>query len=110
MAPLFGEVSSPSFTCDLPNMEISQLSLFPNRIRFKFNLTYEKAIGLSFSVSCIADQAQEITTQIFNDRRIVTLVESIIPMGLGRSRMVENMTDVNTQDFRTSRVDGNTSF
>ena len=59
--------------------------------------------------SCIAVQAQEITTQNFNEWRIVTVVESIVPMGLGRSRMVENMTDVNTEDFRTSRVDGKTS-
>ena len=59
--------------------------------------------------SCIAVQAQEITTQNFNEWRIVTVVESIVPMGLGRSRMVENMTDVNTEDFRTTRVDGKKS-
>lgn len=50
-----------------------------------------------------------MTTQSFNEWKIVTVVESIVPMGLGRSRMVENMTDVNTQDYRTSRVDGKTS-
>ncbi len=54
-------------------------------------------------------QAQEMTTQNFNEWRIVTVVESIVPMGLGRSRMVENMTDVNTEDFRTTRVDGKKS-
>ena len=59
--------------------------------------------------SCIAVQAQEITTQNFNEWRIVTVVESIVPMGLGRSRMIENMTGVNTEDFKTSRVDGKTS-
>lgn len=59
--------------------------------------------------SCFAVQAQEMTTQNFNEWRIVTVVESIVPMGLGRSRMIENMTDVNTEDFRTSRVDGKTS-
>lgn len=71
----------------------------------------KKRLALVFLlvVSCITVQAQEITTQNFNEWRIVTVVESIIPMGLGRSRMVENMTDVNTQDFRTSRVDGKTS-
>ena len=41
--------------------------------------------------------------------KILTVVESIVPMGLGRSRMIENMTDVNTEDFKTSRVDGKTS-
>jgi hypothetical protein len=60
-------------------------------------------------ISCFAVQAQEMTTQDFNEWRIVTVVESIVPMGLGRSRMVENMTDVNTEDFRTSRVDGKKS-
>jgi hypothetical protein len=50
-----------------------------------------------------------MTTQSFNEWKIVTVVESIVPMGLGRSRMVENMTDVNTEDYRTSRVDGKTS-
>ena len=67
------------------------------------------ALAFLFAISCIAVQAQEIATQNFNEWRIVTVVESIIPMGLGRSRMVENMTNVNTEDFRTSRVDGKTS-
>lgn len=60
-------------------------------------------------VGGFAAQAQEMTTQNFNEWRIVTVVESIVPMGLGRSRMIENMTDVNTADFKTSRVDGKTS-
>jgi hypothetical protein len=41
--------------------------------------------------------------------KVVTVVESIVPMGIGRSRIIENMTDVNTEDFRTSRVDGKSS-
>lgn len=60
-------------------------------------------------VGSLSVKAQEMTTQNFNEWRIVTVVESIVPMGLGRSRMIENMTDVNTEDFRTSRVDGKTS-
>lgn len=60
-------------------------------------------------IGSMAVQAQEMTTQTFNEWKIVTVVESIVPMGLGRSRMIENMTDVNTEDFRTSRVDGKTS-
>jgi hypothetical protein len=67
------------------------------------------ALVFVFLVSCFAVQAQEMTTQNFNEWRIVTVVESIVPMGLGRSRMIENMTDVNTADFKTSRVDGKTS-
>lgn len=60
-------------------------------------------------VGTLASQAQEMTTQTFSEWKIVTVVESIIPMGLGRSRMIENMTNVNTDDFRTSRVDGKKS-
>ena len=60
-------------------------------------------------IGSMAVQAQEMTTQTFNEWKIVTVVESIVPMGLGRSRMIENMTDVNTEDFRTTRVDGKKS-
>ena len=67
------------------------------------------ALFLLFLVCALGAQAQNMTTQTFNEWKIVTVVESIVPMGLGRSRMVENMTDVNTEDFRTSRVDGKTS-
>ena len=67
------------------------------------------ALFLLLFVSALTVQAQNMTTQTFNEWKIVTVVESIVPMGLGRSRMVENMTDVNTEDFRTSRVDGKTS-
>jgi hypothetical protein len=45
----------------------------------------------------------------FNEWKIVTVVESIVPMGVGRSRMIENMTDVNTEQFRTTRTDGKAS-
>ena len=67
------------------------------------------AIVFLLVLGSLTIQAQEMTTQNFNEWRIVTVVESIIPMGLGRSRMIENMTDVNTEDFKTSRVDGKTS-
>jgi hypothetical protein len=67
------------------------------------------ALLLLFLVAALTVNAQNMTTQTFNEWKIVTVVESIVPMGLGRSRMVENMTDVNTEDFRTSRVDGKTS-
>ena len=60
-------------------------------------------------LGALAAQAQEVKAQNFSEWRIVTVVESIIPMGLGRSRMIENMTDVNTEDFRTSRVNGKQS-
>ena len=67
------------------------------------------AIVFLLVLGSLTVQAQEMTTQNFNEWRIVTVVESIVPMGLGRSRMVENMTDVNTEVFRTTRVDGKKS-
>ena len=68
-------------------------------------------LSFLFVIGIMSVQSQDImtTTQTFNEWKIVTVVESIVPMGLGRSRMIENMTDVNTEDFRTSRVDGKTS-
>ena len=41
--------------------------------------------------------------------KIVTSVESIIPMGLGRSRIIEEKQDVNVADFTTERTDGKKS-
>lgn len=41
--------------------------------------------------------------------KVVTIVESIIPMGLGRSRIIESKTQVNSADFTTKRTDGKTS-
>jgi hypothetical protein len=40
---------------------------------------------------------------------VITTVESIIPMGLGRSRMISNKEDLNTANFTTKRTDGTTS-
>ncbi len=40
---------------------------------------------------------------------VVTTVESIVPAGLGRSRMISNKEDLNTADFTTERTDGKTS-
>ena len=40
---------------------------------------------------------------------VITTIESIIPMGLGRSRMISNKEDLNTANFTTKRTDGTTS-
>ena len=40
---------------------------------------------------------------------IVTTVESIVPMGIGRSRMIVQKEDVNVDDFTTTRTDGKKS-
>ncbi|MBE0661057.1 MAG: hypothetical protein IH597_01205 [Bacteroidales bacterium] len=41
--------------------------------------------------------------------KIVTIVESIVPMGLGRSRIIENKQEINASDLTTARTDGKTS-
>ncbi len=40
---------------------------------------------------------------------VVTTVESIVPAGLGRSRMISNKEDLNTANFTRERTDGKTS-
>ncbi|MBZ0245870.1 MAG: hypothetical protein K8H85_07985 [Cyclobacteriaceae bacterium] len=41
--------------------------------------------------------------------KVVTVVESIVPMGIGRSRIIEHQQNVNTSDFTTARTDGRKS-
>lgn len=49
----------------------------------------------------LVSQAQEF--------KVVTIVESIVPMGLGRSRMVMEKTPVDYKDFTTERTGGKDS-
>lgn len=41
--------------------------------------------------------------------KVVTIVESIVPGGLGRSRLIESKTALNIDDFTTERTDGKKS-
>jgi hypothetical protein len=41
--------------------------------------------------------------------QVVTIVESIVPGGVGRSRMIENTSQVDHNNFTTSRTDGKDS-
>ncbi len=48
-----------------------------------------------------------IATQFaFAQYKVVTVIESIIPMGMGRSRMIEATTEVDYNAFTTLRTDG----
>lgn len=38
--------------------------------------------------------------------KTLTIVESIVPMGIGRSRLIENQSEANIDDFTTLRRDG----
>lgn len=41
--------------------------------------------------------------------KIVTVIESIVPMGIGRSRIIENTQGVNASALTTERTNGKTS-
>ena len=55
-----------------------------------------------FAVAAITStQAQEF--------KVITVVESIVPGGLGRSRIVENKSELDVSNFTTERTDGKKS-
>lgn len=56
---------------------------------------------LSFLFLTTSFQAQEYL--------IVTTVESIVPAGIGRSRMIVQHSEINVDDFTTDRTDGKKS-
>ncbi|HOZ30301.1 MAG TPA: hypothetical protein PLL66_05240 [Bacteroidales bacterium] len=58
-------------------------------------------ITLCFSIISIFCFSQEY--------KVVTIVESIVPMGLGRSRIIENKTEQDVAALSTERTDGKTS-
>ena len=63
------------------------------------------ATFLSFTI-----QAQESSQASFpGEFKVVTIVESIVPMGLGRSRIIDSQTQVDASLFTTQRTDGKTS-
>jgi hypothetical protein len=41
--------------------------------------------------------------------KVITSVESVVPMGLGRSRIIDSKENVNVEDFTTSRAEGKKS-
>jgi hypothetical protein len=61
-----------------------------------------------FSAVVLAFMSAESMAQQF-EYKILTSVESIVPMGLGRSRIIENTTEVNASAYTTARTDGTDS-
>jgi len=66
----------------------------------------KKALFSILAVLAIIHQSQ---AQDIPEWKVVTVVESIVPAGIGRSRMIENMTEINTEEYRTSRTNGTKS-
>lgn len=58
-------------------------------------------ILLAFLAASLVLPAQEY--------KVVTTVESVVPMGLGRSRIIETTDSLNVEDFTTERTDGKKS-
>ncbi len=51
----------------------------------------------------------EVNAQTTPQYKVITVVESVVPAGLGRSRLIENQTEVDIQEFTTERTDGKKS-
>lgn len=62
-------------------------------------------------LTSLAVFAQESESQAAypGEFKIVTIVESIVPMGLGRSRIIDSKTEVDASLFATERTDGKKS-
>jgi len=60
-----------------------------------------------FLMLCIALGVS--ATTIAQEYLILTSVESVVPGGLGRSRLIQEKADVNVDDFTTERTDGKKS-
>ena len=72
----------------------------------KFKTKYMKNLLISWAILLISFfdiQAQK------TEYKVLTSVESIIPAGLGRSRLLESKSEVNPDDFTTERTEGNKS-
>jgi len=53
--------------------------------------------------------AVSTVTQAQVEYKIITSVESIVPAGIGRSRIIENTEDSDAEQFTTDRTDGKKS-
>jgi hypothetical protein len=61
------------------------------------------------SLLCLLLVSLAVPTFAQTQYKVVTVVESIIPMGLGRSRMIETKTPMDVKAFTTERTKGNDS-
>ena len=58
------------------------------------------AVAMCLNVVAMA----QTTAEKLGEWKIVTVVESIVPMGLGRSRMIVNTTEVSYQSYRRTKI------
>ena len=62
----------------------------------------KKLIFLSFALVLAALESQAQQQQF----KVITVVESIVPMGLGRSRLIETKTEADVSALTTERTEG----
>jgi len=67
----------------------------------KYKIKMKKLLTIALLALGVSGFAQEY--------KVITTIESIVPMGLGRSRIIENTTDVDASKFTTERTDGKDS-
>ena len=64
-------------------------------------------LSISFVLPVLAQDGSSMANE--TEYKVITIVESIVPMGIGRSRMIENKTEMNTETYSTDRTDGKKS-
>jgi hypothetical protein len=64
---------------------------------------------IALSVSSLIAQETESKASYPGEFKIITVVESIVPMGMGRSRIIDSQTEVDASLFATDRTDGKKS-
>ncbi len=67
------------------------------------------SIAVFAAISLVGIFAFKANTKTVVEYKQITVVESIIPMGLGRSRIIEENSVINAADFTTERTDGKKS-
>lgn len=78
-------------------------------ISVKFAKSNKLHIMKKVSILLIAFMASTASLVAQSEFTVITIVESIVPGGLGRSRIIDNQTQVNAADFTTSRTEGKDS-
>lgn len=67
------------------------------------------ALFLALVFQATYAQQMSNTGQKPTEFKVVTVVESIVPMGIGRSRIIDSQTKVDASNFTTERTDGKKS-
>ena len=57
----------------------------------------------------VAFMVAAVIAGLAQEYKVITTVESVVPMGLGRSRIVESTDSLAVEDFTTERTDGKKS-